>query len=337
MTEQLPYDAWLHWNLTDRCNLQCSYCIGGIGKRIGPENKSMKKIDVTAFLRTLDATDKIFLIGFTGGGEPFVMHDFVGACVEISKKHYLQLNTNLTLPAIRNFAEKIDPSRVKGIHASFHTWELRKRNLFDKFIEYYLLCKEKGFNVSAVAVAHPSLVPEVETLRKELHDRGVHLTFIPYIGTFDEEKYPSSYTDEELGLFGLQRKYLKNYNREQQICNAGYNVAVVTMQGDVRPCNSVREHLGNVYSNIRFKPTMMMCPYNKCGCPLNHFDPYLFAKAKEDNSIIALNPLIKRLRTQYYVVAKKLSVAKYISLPRVRKRIKRKYITLRGLGSISKK
>jgi organic radical activating enzyme len=68
--------------------------------------KIPRTIDIPVLLRTLDATGKIFKIGFSGG-EPFLVPNIIDACVALMEKHYIELNTNLTSLKIKEFAERI--------------------------------------------------------------------------------------------------------------------------------------------------------------------------------------------------------------------------------------
>ena len=122
------YDVSLQWSVTNRCNLNCHYCFqfDSEAKRYG----EIYKIDIPAVIKTLNKTNKVFRIGFVGG-EPFLVPNMVEACTEITKKHYIAFNTNLTSSNIKEFSEKIDPKRVIHIVASLHIKELEKHNLLN--------------------------------------------------------------------------------------------------------------------------------------------------------------------------------------------------------------
>ena len=108
--KEAPYDAWLFWTVTNACNLNCAYCnasdpsrlikkvydlgflnstkivTANLGKLLAqsferPSRVQRNKgelthdrsadINIPAFMRTLDASQKVFKISFTGG-EPFL-------------------------------------------------------------------------------------------------------------------------------------------------------------------------------------------------------------------------------------------------------------------------
>jgi organic radical activating enzyme len=80
------------WHLTNRCNFRCEYCHPQI-KRVldtGPSEPSISKI-VTAFDNLSDECDILM-----SGGEPFAFPMFAELCKELSVKHKIRINTNLT-------------------------------------------------------------------------------------------------------------------------------------------------------------------------------------------------------------------------------------------------
>ena len=280
--KQEKIDAWLHWSITNNCNLDCEYCYGThkLNKILSIFKKpEFPKIDVSSLIKTLDNMDKIFLISFTGGGEPFLIPNLVEACAELAKKHYITVITNLTSPKIKEFAEKVNPDKVIRIIASCHIKELERLNLLDKYIENFLILKQKGFDILAYEVAYPALVNEVEKYRKFFRKKGIELRFDPFKGKYKRKKYPDSYSNEKLGIFGLDLKEIKKDYQKNQLCNAGYNAAVVYGNGDVKVCFKIKKKLGNIYKEIEFNKKLTICPLKFCGCPLKEYVPELFRKA----------------------------------------------------------
>jgi MoaA/NifB/PqqE/SkfB family radical SAM enzyme len=277
--KKLKYDAWLNWAVVSRCNLNCEYCFfhNNLSKKFGKTSK----IDIPALIQTLDKTDKVFWINFTGGGEPFLTPNIVEACIEITKKHYISFNTNLTSTNIREFAEKINPKKVRYIFASLHIKELEKLGLMDRYVNNYLMCREKGFHIDAIEIAYPSMLNEVKKYKEFFKRKKIDIKFFPFIGEYKNKKYPESYTTEEIKMFGLEKS--KNiFNHRGEFCNAGYNAGTVLTNGDIIRCFSIPEKLGNVYKEIKFKEKLIRCPMEFCGCPMKSFDKSLFAKALKE-------------------------------------------------------
>jgi len=252
-------------------------------------------INIPALMKTLDASQKIFKITFTGG-EPFIVSNFTEACKEITKKHYITIFSNLTPPEIRTFGETIDPRNVLEICGSLHIKELERLRLLDTYIENYTRLKEKGFHVRAQAVAYPGSFREVEKYRSYFKEQGIRIEFVPFRGRYRWKQYPKSYSEQDIEIFGfgtLQNanadvsddNIIRCFYQKGRICNAGYNVGVVFPSGHAQTCFLMDQSLGNVFSNIEFKNHLIKCPFQYCSCPLNMYDPYLFKKACRESKL----------------------------------------------------
>jgi len=272
--ENQHYDAWLHWDITAKCNLDCEYCFGKI---TDPKIK-VNPINHDVLLRTLNSTGKIFRISFTGG-EPTLVPNFIEACEAITKDHFVSFNTNLISRNFQEFVKKINPERVLHIHASLHFDELTSKNLINRFIENYHKLNNNGFNIYAEAVAYPASTEIVEKSRREMSKHSISFNFAPFYGNYNDKRYPGSYTKEELEIFELREETQNMYKQKGELCNAGYNAAVVFSNGDVYPCHQIKEKIGNVYKEINFINEIINCPSKNCGCPLNKYDEYLFEKS----------------------------------------------------------
>lgn len=269
--ENQKYDAWLHWDVTKRCNLDCEYCFG----KITDTSIKVHPIEIEKLISTLDNTGRTFRISFTGG-EPALIPNFVTACQGITEKHYISFNTNLISKNIKQFALEINPERVLHIHASFHYDELVDKNLMNRFIENNNLLKVNGFNIFAEAVAYPKLKNKFYAVTKFAKENSIKLTFAPFYGIYNEQTYPESYSHEDLELFGISENEISCFAQKGELCNAGYNVAVVFSNGNVYPCHQIKTKIGNIYNGIDFSTELVKCPSKKCGCPLNKYDEYLF-------------------------------------------------------------
>jgi len=272
-----PYDAWLHWELLSSCNLDCKYCFYYEAK-----NPQINKINIPSLLKTLEDTGRIFRISFTGG-EPFLVPNIIEASVEITKKHYISFNTNLICENIKEFAKKINPAKVIEIHASLHIKELERANLLENFINNFYLCKKRGFTIYAQAAAYPPLLNEVEKYREFFRDRGIEISFGPFLGTYNGRSYPYSYSSEELKGFNLNLKTIAQCNQYLRVCNAGYNVGIIHANGDIHPCYRIKKTIGNIYRKIEFEDNLLICPNKICGCNLKAIAPHLFERALIEN------------------------------------------------------
>jgi hypothetical protein len=194
-----PYDAWLHWLVTQECFLSCEYCPVGQQPFL---KRNIKPIQVEKMMAALKRSGLTFRISFTGGGEPFAVPNITEACVEITKEHYLSLNTNLVRD-MRPFVEAVDSSRVIVIVASLHLQELERTRNIDKYIENFLACREVGMPIYAAAVGIPNVIPDLPRYRDIFSAAGIDIGMATYSGTYEGKVYPESYTDEDLAALGI--------------------------------------------------------------------------------------------------------------------------------------
>ncbi len=107
------------------------------------------------------------------GGEPFLFPNFIKFCEKLTQGHYISINTNLSTPNVFDFARKINPSRVKYIHASVH---LRQRgNGLEEFIRKVIFLKRHGFKTFASFLMYPEDIIYFERTFRRLKTEGIIL------------------------------------------------------------------------------------------------------------------------------------------------------------------
>jgi len=259
--------------------LECNYC-EATQSGANPSELYTKTypFNISALKNTLNDSNKIYRINFTGG-EPFLVPNIVEACIELTKKHFISFNTNLTSKKVKEFAEKINPERVLFINASCHIKELERMNLLSRYIHNFLLCKNRGFNIGAIEVGYPPLLKESDKYKKKFLEKGIELTFWVYVGTYKGKFYPDSYNEKEREILGLTEKYIEWFHQYGKLCNVGYNVGIIHPNGDIRYCFAINKSLGNIYEGIKFNDKLIRCPVKFCICPMNMYDLPLFRKA----------------------------------------------------------
>lgn len=276
------HTAWVIMEVNNICSLNCDYCFAP--KKGNPIE--IKSIDVPNLVSALEKTGKIFKISFSGPGEPFLTPNMIETCQALSEKHFLDFHTNLTSGKMKFFAEKIDPKRVITILASLHIKELEKTNLLERYIENFLILKNKGFNIIAREVGHPSLIDEVKKYTVFFNQKGINIGFVPFVGTYKNKKYPQSYTEDELKTFGFnrERSQVFEHPKKNNLCNAGYNAIVIDLDGVVRRCPAfTKGDLGDIYSGIKFDNKIFDCPMPFCKEPIKEYDKKLFENAIREN------------------------------------------------------
>jgi MoaA/NifB/PqqE/SkfB family radical SAM enzyme len=191
------YDIEADWQLLNTCNYRCSYCF------FGPEtlgSKLTSYADADAWRSSFDRTGKTWLLHLTGG-EPGIYPKFVELCSSLTKRHYISLNTNLTHSSFSQFANRIDPSRVRFINAGLHLEERDKRGDSARFVEHAALLLDNGFRLLISLVATPSALRRFEEAAERL--RPANLFPIPKLfrGTLGGKIYPEAYSESERAAF----------------------------------------------------------------------------------------------------------------------------------------
>jgi MoaA/NifB/PqqE/SkfB family radical SAM enzyme len=278
-------DATIQWAIQDDvCNLRCEYC------RFDHLVKAVPAGDAKCLIETMDKTGLIFNVAVCGNGETFLVPNIIEILQALTKKHYVSLVSNLSLRKVGEFCEKIDPKKVIDITASLHIKELERTGLTDLFIENYLLCEKKGFKIRAQEVAHPNLLGEVDKYKRFFGERGVRLYFDDCFIQFEGKTYPDAYTDEERKTFGLIKKQdsMDRIYQKGKLCNAGYNVFTVAIDGKVYPCPGIKDMIGDVrQGNIGFRKELIRCPNDKCLCPINFLFDDLLLRAREKTKTLS--------------------------------------------------
>jgi len=267
------YNTAINWILTDTCNFKCEYCFNKEQK-----HDSLEPIDIEKAIETLRKTKRKYIITLAGG-EPFLIPNFIELCKALTRDYYVIIISNLSCTKkIEQFVKEISPERA-FLHASFHVMELERLKIPD-FSKNYNLLKDNNFYVESDYVVYPPLLARFEQDITYYRSKGVDLVPKEFMGYYKNEKYPDSYTENDLKSiynYGADGKgYLKSKGTP---CNAGYNTIVVDSNGDVFPCNFVPIKLGNIYKKINFNSKMLVCPIDFCICPLKSFEPQLFSFA----------------------------------------------------------
>lgn len=272
--DSTPYDASIHWSVTDRCNFSCSYCIGASAPPVDP-----KPIDVPRLLDALDATGRRVLVRFTGG-EPTLVPNFPQAVRAISERHYVAIISNLSTPAFDETLNLVPSARLLRVVASFHYEELRRRDLLDVFARRVRRLRSLGVPTDVEAVATPDKATRVEEVADATRRLDFAFQWVPYFGDLGGARYPEAYTANDLRCFGISEERRSVFFRKGTPCNAGVNAFVAFSSGAAHPCHHIKRNVGNVYEGISFADELTTCPARRCGCPLPAYDPPLMEKAR---------------------------------------------------------
>jgi MoaA/NifB/PqqE/SkfB family radical SAM enzyme len=169
---------------------------------------------------------------------------------------------------------------VPRIGASLHVAQRQGRNGVRKYIDNFLLLKNKRFNIDAPYVCYPPLIPQLLRDFEFFKSEGVIFFPTAFRGTYNGNEYPESYTEEERSiirsitaetnihkdLIGGKLTFIGHY------CHAGSRLIDINEGGQVSPCVSARGYkgimLGNMFDDTaRLLSHKRVCTFEYCRCP----------------------------------------------------------------------
>lgn len=213
------YDIEVAWRINDFCNFKCSYCFQPGSKR----HLSVGTGNIKTVIDGFKNSGMSWLIHISGG-EPFFYPHFTELCLELTRTHYISINSNLSHKNIIHFSEVVDPSRVAFINCSLHIEERERLGLVDDFIEKYSILRNRKFNVFTTYVLHPNLIKRFENdfalfkshgivLRPKMFRGKVPyrlLRYFKFLANYFEKNYPEDYTPGERQLISMYSDYADN-------------------------------------------------------------------------------------------------------------------------------
>ncbi|HXK82478.1 MAG TPA: radical SAM protein [Bacteroidales bacterium] len=247
------YKYKMLWTISSHCNFNCVYCYNA--KEI-LDNFITKIYTPEHIAESFNKTGKSWLIFFLGG-EPFLMPDFLPLMHELTKKHHIQISTNLCSDNVFKFPDYVPTDRVMLLSASFHVLEREKVDPdFSKYIEKYHFLKDHGYNIIGNYVTYPPLFNRIEKDFEYLHKHGVEKIMpIPYRGEFEGKHYPYEYSDQQLEIIARLADLKKSEvnfpwpqtTKKGIICEAGHRYFTMDNFGNVIQCFSVKKSFGNLF------------------------------------------------------------------------------------------
>lgn len=298
------YDIIADWGINKFCNFRCEYCFI---QNSAKQNSIYKGHDITKIINGFNKFGKIFWIHMSGG-EPFLQPNFVELCEMLTKKHYISINTNLSMKNIYEFAERIDPKRVILINCSLHFNERERKNLVNDFIEKYHYLTDKGFNIYATQVLYPPILQRFDDIFRFFKENGIILIPKVFIGMYRYKYYPQEYTKEdrskilkyimassesskELGERSEIHQFCRPDILEKELiygdlsfkglpCGAGKDLVAIEYNGDIIRCAGERTKIGNLFEGkINLFKDAKFCSARICPCP---YHGLVYAKGKPE-------------------------------------------------------
>lgn len=260
------------WEITLRCNLQCSHCGSSAGLPRANELTTKECFGLCEQLAELDCENVALM-----GGEPFLRKDWfsIGQCIK---------NLGMSLSIVSNgiilekYIEKIfqlKPSVVgislDGIKETHE--KIRGKGTFEKAIKAINLLREKGIQITVITAASKLNFKDLPEIKKLFYKKGVNwqIQLARPFGNFQKEQMLSKEEFYATALFiakeriensfkylliigahcfGYYSKILPRCNFKS--CSAGINNIGITSDGGIVGCLAMN-HDKFIEGNIREK------------------------------------------------------------------------------------
>lgn len=283
----MRYEVEADWFLLMTCNFRCTYCFiptATLGAKVTIYGSHVQWVE------GFNATGKTWLLHITGG-EPFIYPGFVDLCDQLTRNHYLSINSNLSHRCIDAFAEMVAPERVHYINAALHYAERQKKASLDVFIYRVHKLQMHRFNVLVSLVMTPEMVSIFPEVSHYFESHGLFL--IPKLirGRYQGNLYPAAYSEEQRALIltylvEAQQKYapvivrmgepatINMFADDQslkstltyrgKLCGSGHNFVRIEPDGTVVRCRA-GQCLGSILlKNVRLLRAPKPCDTSYC-------------------------------------------------------------------------
>lgn len=239
-------------DLTNLCNHKCFFCepVAFREETIRDKQHTLeteKAIELLYHLQKMGTNT----IGFSGGGEPLIHHDFglIATCAnKLGFKTYLVTNGSFlrrwmhVMPLMTNVRVSLDASNPEE-HAKMHGGKD-----FDQIIESLReLSGKTELGISYILSEHNSSPESLLWIQKFAKEIGAFIQFKPLTEDKPSEVGGWFPRNEESHLTEKRRTDVL-YQREFSQCYAGLSTCVVSANGDVTVCCDRRDlAYGNIY------------------------------------------------------------------------------------------
>ena len=268
-----PYRVFWNWEITYNCSYKCAYCPiwhKNDGRFINCNLKDWETVWDNIFDKYGSCHIRF------SGGEPSTYPDFVDLLVMLSKKHTLEISTNLTFD-ITTFIKKINHEQIV-ISSSFHPEFIS----LEIFLEKVLLLRKNGYDISVTCVAYPPYLEKLRISKSKIEEKGIKFTIQHFTGQYLGRTYPDSYTGEEssflnelavTSLNNVANVKIQQWRSEERrtngmLCRMGQMYAKIFPDGRVyRCCSDKSKYLGNILDkNFKLLDKPEPCESESCPC-----------------------------------------------------------------------
>jgi MoaA/NifB/PqqE/SkfB family radical SAM enzyme len=257
------------WDIHYACNYRCPYCwFNGIWPKLAKQNKYLpleELIEIWSKVYKNYGAVRILILG----GESFIYPNFQELIKELSKIHFVEITSNLSVK-LGDLIREMDPSHI-SITGTFHPLFAN----FDNFIKNALILKEKGMSDRIWYLAYPPQIKLLQYYKEKFDKYEIPLSVMTFWGEYNGIKYPQGYTQEEKNIF---MPYLGNREGEKfqlepkevkgKLCHAGQRYAVIKADGLVYRCGeNYFRSIGNLFNDdFKLLDEPLACESEFCPC-----------------------------------------------------------------------
>jgi MoaA/NifB/PqqE/SkfB family radical SAM enzyme len=259
----------IEWELTTRCNYDCSYCTQRTYAGLHWGDCSNETVD--AVLSLLRAREGSWLVKLSGG-EPFLHPRFIEITEAVTRmSHRVATTTNFSVPhrILEQFLS------AAGLHldyvtASLHLEQVRDVQAFVDKARWFQSAKPTAARFVVTTVGIESDLPRLQHLVHQFADAGIAFEVAP---RKDGSRY-AQYTDPEFVEFMNSHplshvEEIRGRRMLGTMCHTGSLFVRITLDGDVLRCYNIQPRfaLGNVLrGDFRWMDGPKPCLARRCTC-----------------------------------------------------------------------
>lgn len=249
------------WEITNRCNYRCKYCIFNAGCDNSELSLEECKIVIDELIK-----NGFDYIKFTGG-EPFIRKDFFDILEYANGKLKFDISTNASF-INESHIEKLKKIDVNFIHVSVDGLEyehelIRGKGTFDKTIEGIKALKKSGKYIRVGTVLFKENEDKIEEIVKMLESLDIDEVIFSIMEPFGklngdrsfcvtkDLKELSNIIESIKSSIKISYNWNSKTNCELCLCPAGDKILFIDNNGYVSPCTWLEKIDDSIRSKIK--------------------------------------------------------------------------------------
>lgn len=218
-----------HWQLTQRCNFHCSYCVNQEQRKDGIHMSA--DIMRLALQRIADLSRQEYRFSLSGGEVTLYPHlenmlAIIGALFPSGTVVNMLSNGSASAHRMRMLLS-IDQTLQCRFIITIHLGQTNVPQLIEKLLEFPSDERKKCFHLKIVAPPHDA---RIQDIRKQLEETGIQNYSIHAVVDFESGKIIDGYTEQDFMDFA-PRNGKKEYFRYRHIADGHEDTEVTFLEG----------------------------------------------------------------------------------------------------------